>query len=47
MLQTHFGSRIDDRRKVQGTRRTAVKTFFPCALILEPCGCLATGYWIL
>ena len=47
MLQTHCGSRIDDRRKVQGTRRTAVKTFFSCALNLEPYGFLDYDYRLL
>jgi len=40
----NWGFGIEERRKVQGTRHTAGKTFFPCALSLKPCACLATDY---
>ena len=38
---------MGERRKAQGTRPTAVKTFFPCALSLEPYASLDSGYWLL
>jgi hypothetical protein len=41
-----FGLRFDEGRKAQGTRHTAVKTFFPCAVSLEPHASLANDYWL-
>ncbi|MEJ2430534.1 MAG: hypothetical protein P8075_16695 [Deltaproteobacteria bacterium] len=45
MRQTiDFGLEIDERHKAQGIRHTAIKTFLPYALNLEPYGSLAADY---